>query len=309
MQPCGSGRNGVCKNSRINKGRLMKITFWLALLASGAAALCLASSHSDRWPVREQQTIQKTLTLSGAPMRLVVDNIDGYVHLTGIGGSQVQVTAHKIIRAETESDLRDAKTEVNLNMTEKPGTVSVYYDAPWRCNGEGHGCHDQQRRFYSVSYDIDIQAPRDARLVISTINNGDIRIDGSAGDFDISNINGGIAMRDAKGSGDVHTINGPITVHFAKNPSSPTSFKSINGQLDAYFQPGLSADLLLKTFNGQIYSDFEVSPGTARPPETEQHDGKFVYHSDRARSARVGRGGPELNFDAFNGNIRLHREH
>ena len=286
----------------------MKITFCLALLASETAVLCLASSHSDRWPIREQETIQKTLALSGAPMRLVVDNIDGYVHVTGAGGSQVQVTARKVIRAETDNDLRDAKSEVNLNMAEKPGTVSVYYDAPWRCNGEGRGCHGQQRRFYTVSYDIDIQAPRDARLVVSTINNGDIRIDGMAGNFDISNINGGIAMAGAAGSGDVHTINGPISVRFAKNPSGPISFKSINGQLDAYFQPGLSADLLFKTFNGQIYSDFEVSPGAARVAQTEQHDGRFVYHSDRARSARVGRGGAEPSFDAFNGNIRLHRE-
>ena len=286
----------------------MKITFCLALLASGTAVLCLASSHSDRWPIREQQTSQKTLTLSGAPLRLVVDNVDGYVHVTGASGSQVQVTAHKTVRAETESDLRDAKSEVNLNMTEKPGTVSVYYDAPWRCNGEGRGCHDQQRRFYNVSYDIDMQAPRNARLVVSTINNGDIRIDATAGDFDISNINGGIAMTGIAGSGDIHTINGPISVHFAKNPAGPTSFKSINGQLDAYFQRGLSADLLFKTFNGQIYSDFEVSAGAARVAQTEQHDGRFVYRSDRARSARVGRGGPELSFDAFNGNIRLHRE-
>jgi hypothetical protein len=241
-------------------------------------------------------------------MRVVVDNIDGYIHVTGASGSQVQVTAHKVIRAETDSDLQDAKNEVKLDMTAKPGSVSVYYDAPWRCNGEGRGCHDQQRRFYNVTYDIDVQVPRDARLVVSTINNGDVRVDGTAGDFDIGNINGGIAMTGAAGSGDVHTINGPITVHFVKNPSGPASFKSINGQLDMYFQPGLSADLLFKTFNGQIYSDFEVSPRATPAAETEQHNGRFVYHSDRTRSARVGRGGPELSFDAFNGNIRLHRE-
>src|SRR5438270_3606660 len=95
----------------------MKITFYLALLASATAALCLPSSHSDSWQVREQETIQKTLTLSGAPMRLVVDNIDGYIHVTGTSGSQVRVTAHKTIRAETDSDLREAKNEVNLEMT------------------------------------------------------------------------------------------------------------------------------------------------------------------------------------------------
>ncbi|MBV8807286.1 MAG: hypothetical protein JO033_01310 [Acidobacteriaceae bacterium] len=286
----------------------MKITLYLALLAPAAAALCLASSHSDRWPVREQETIQKTLTLSGPPMRLMVDNVDGYVHVTGTGGSQVRVTAHKVIRAETDSDLQEAKNEVNLQMTEKPGTVSIYYDAPWRCNGEGRGCHDQQRRFYNVSYDIDVEVPRDARIVVSTVNNGDIRVNGTAGDFEINNINGGIAMTSIAGAGDVHTINGPVTVHFVKNPSGPTSFKSINGQLDAYFQPGLSADLSFKTFNGQIYSDFEVVPRAAAAAETEEQNGRFVYHSDRARSARVGSGGPKLSFDAFNGNIRLHRE-
>jgi hypothetical protein len=286
----------------------MKITLYLALLASASAGLYPAFASSDRWPVREQQTIQKTLTLSGQPMRLVVDNVDGYIHITGVSGSQVQVNAHKVTRAETDSDLQEAKNEVKLEMTEKPGTVSVYYDAPWRCSGEGRGCRDQQRRFYNVTFDIDVQAPRNAKLAVSTINNGDVRVDGSAGDFDIGNINGGITMTGAAGSGDVHTINGPITVHFVKNPSGPTSFKSINGQLDMYFQPELSADLLFKTFNGQIYSDFEVTARAIRTAEAEQHNGKFVYHSDRPKSARVGHGGPELSFDAFNGNIRLHRE-
>src|SRR5258705_5340939 len=112
----------------------MKFTIYLALAMTGLSALCLARSHSDRgsdrWSVREQETIQKTLTLSGAPMRLVVDNVNGYVHATGTNGSQVRVTGHKVIRAETDSDLQEAKSEVKLDMTERPGTVSIYYDAP-----------------------------------------------------------------------------------------------------------------------------------------------------------------------------------
>ncbi len=38
----------------------MKFIVCLALTASGLAALCLASSKSDRWSVREQETIEKT---------------------------------------------------------------------------------------------------------------------------------------------------------------------------------------------------------------------------------------------------------
>ncbi len=292
----------------------MRITKRLAsgLLSAAVllvAALGLGSTHEDRWTVREQETIEKTLTLSGEPMRLVVDNLDGFVHVTGRSSSQVKITAHKTIRAETESDLQQAKSEVKLDFNEKPGSVSIYYDAPWRCRSNCGGCcGGDQRRFYNVTYDIDVEVPREARTVISTVNNGDLRIDNVNGDFDAKNVNGGISMNGIAGSGDAHTVNGPIAVHFLKNPMRASSFKSVNGQLDIYFAPELSADLLFKTFNGEIYSDFEVAPRTIPATTAEQRNGKFVYHSNRLRGGRAGRGGPELSFDTLNGNIRLHRE-
>ncbi|HTD66781.1 MAG TPA: hypothetical protein VK846_09670 [Candidatus Limnocylindria bacterium] len=270
------------------------------------ASACFAASNSDRWSVREEETIRKTLTLSGAPMRLLIDNVDGYVHVTGTNGSQVQVTAHKTIRADADSDLQQAKNEVKLTIEEKPGTVSVYYDAPWRCNNCcNDGCREH-RRFYNVTYDIDVEVPRAARAVISTVNHGDVRLEGTAGDFDVSNVNGGISMTKVSGSGDVHTVNGPIRVEFARNPAGASSFKSVNGQLDMFFPSALSADLLFKTFNGQIYSDFDVAP-RATPIETERKEGRYVYRSNRLQGGRAGQGGPQLSFDTLNGNIRLHR--
>jgi hypothetical protein len=281
----------------------MKFSVFLVL----AAAVCFASG-SERWPVREQETIQKTLALSAQPMRVVIDNVDGYVHVIGTRGSEVRVTAHKTISAETESDLQDAKNEVKLDIDGKPGSVSIYYDAPWRCDGEGRGCAGDHRRFYRVSYDIDVEVPRQARTVLSTVNNGDIRLDKTDGDFDVSDVNGGISMNAVSGSGDVHTVNGPVVVHFSQNPAKACSFKSINGQLDLYFPGDLSADLLFKTFNGQIYSDFDVTPRATPVAQPEEKNGRFVYHSHGFSAGRAGRGGPELTFDAFNGNIRLHRE-
>jgi hypothetical protein len=278
----------------------MYFTVYLALLGSFA--------YSDHGNIREQETIQKDFMLAGAPMRLVVDNVDGYVHLTGTDGSQVRVKAHKTIRAETDSDLQEAKNEVKLQMTEKPGTVSLYYDAPWRCQSERGGCQGEHRHFYNVTYDIDVEVPRSARIAISTMNNGDVRIDKTNGSFDVGNINGAITMTGLSGVGDAHTINGALAVHFVKNPAAPCHFKTLNGKLDVYFQPNLSADLLFKTFNGQIYSDFAVTPRATPAGEKEQQNGKFVYHSQRANGGRAGNGGPELSFDAFNGNIHLHQE-
>jgi hypothetical protein len=286
----------------------MKPVTFVLLAGLITAALCLAGSNSDRWTVRETETIQETLALSAPPMRLIVDNVDGYVHVTGTSGSQVLVSVHKTIRAETDADLRQAKAEVKLNIEQTPGGVSVYYDAPWRCRGEGGGCHGDYRRFYNVTYDIDVAVPVSARIVVSTVNDGDVSIEKTTGDFDVRNVNGGIHMGSVAGSGDVSTVNGPVSVQFAKNPTGASSFKSINGQLDVYFQPALSADLFFKTFNGQIYSDFDVTPRAVPVTQPEQKNGRFVYRSNGMRAARAGAGGPEFAFDAFNGSIRLHRE-
>jgi len=281
------------------------------LTASGLALPCLADpsgDHDGRWPIRDQGTIQKSFHLSGPPMRIVIDNVDGYVHVKGVSGSEVRLTAHRTIRAESDSDLEDARKEVDLETTEKPGWVSFYYAAPWRCNGESHSCHGDQRRFYNVTYDIDVDLPQDANIIVSTVNHGDVRVENAAGHFEVKNINGGISMTDIAGSGEVADINGPITVKFTKNPSEACSFHTLNGQLDVYFQPGLSADLLFKTFNGQIFTDFDVTARAAAvPDETESKNGKFVFHGSRFAGGRVGRGGPELRFDAFNGNVRLHQ--
>jgi hypothetical protein len=285
----------------------MKTAVCLALAAWGLGALCLTGSSSERWPVKEEETIEKTVALSGSPNRVVIDNLEGYVHATASAGSSVQIKAHKIIRAETDADLAEAKRDVKLDISGKPGQVSVDYNAPWRCHGDGQPCSGEHRHFYDVVYDLDVQVPRDARTVISTVNRGDIRLDGLNGNFDVGNVNGAIAMTAIGGSGDAHTVNGPIAVHFSKNPAGPCSFKTVNGSVDAFFPQDLSADLSFKTLNGQIYSDFDVSARAMPVVETERRDGKFVYHGNRLSGGSAGRGGPELSFNTLNGSIRLHR--
>jgi len=285
----------------------MRSTICVALAISGLG-LWGAGSDWERWSLHEEDTIQKTLPLTDSPMRLVVDNVQGYVHVTGSSGSQVEVTARRTIRAETQSDLDQAKREIKLDIDGAPGSVSVYYDAPWRCRDNSRDCCDDRRRFYSVKYDIDVSVPRGARAVLSTVNDGDVHLDQIDNDFDIKNVNGAIVMRGVSGSGDAHTVNGSITAHFATNPAKASSFKSVNGSLDVYFRPGLSADLRFKTFNGGVYTDFEVTPEAVVAAETEHHNGQFVYRSNRAGAARIGNGGPELAFDTLNGSIRIHRE-
>jgi DUF4097 and DUF4098 domain-containing protein YvlB len=256
----------------------MKILFY-SVLAWSMTSLC----HAD-WAVRDQATIEKSLTLKGAAGRVVIENVNGYVHVKGVSGSEVHMIAHKVIRAKTDSDLALARQEVKLDVTEEPGQVSIRYDSPSHEHGDNN-------RHYDVSFDIDVEVPAGVQ-------------------FDTGNVNGSIQMSGMEGSGTAHTVNGSVNVRFARNPATTSSFKSINGSLDVWFQQNLAAEMTFKTLNGQVYADFDVEPRAIPAAALTEHrdDGKFVYRSNGMGGGRVGSGGPEISFDTVNGSIRLHKE-
>jgi hypothetical protein len=94
-----------------------------------------------------------------------------------------------------------------------------------------------------------------------------------------------------------------MKIAFRRNPEHDLKVKTFNGAVDAYFQPGLNAELSYKTFNGGVFSDFDVS---RRKASVSGSGTKYVYHSGRSGSGRIGQGGPTLEFEGFNGPIRLH---
>jgi hypothetical protein len=273
------------------------------------AALPLAAGGWDdhRWKLDEKEAIRRTFDVaagSGA-RKLLVDNIHGFVHVTGTSGSQVQVSIEKHIYADSTEAMAEAKRDVKMDLSQQGNFVRCYADGPFRTSD---GTHDRGERYYGyrVVFDLDVQVPYDTELVLKAVNRGDILVKKTTGDFDIHGINGGIEMEDVAGAGLVSTINGKVKVTFSKNPAKATQFKTLNGSVDVYFQSGLNADLKFKKLNGGIYTDFEVS---ALPQPAEAGDsgnGRFVYRSDRQTTGRAGKGGPELSFDTLNGNIRLH---
>lgn len=284
---------------------------WIRLiLTSGLAVVCLASDES--WPVHKEDTLNRTIAFSATPARLVIENIEGYVHVKATSRSDVRVTAHRTVRAEEQRDVEQALQEVRLEMSEQAGTASITYEAPWVCRGHnsdsGAGnCQDRGRRFYRVAFDIEVEVPANVRPYISTVNHGDVLLEGTTGNFEVRNVNGPIDLNNVAGSGTVRTVNGPVTARFSKNPAADTDFKTVNGPINVYFPADLSADLRFKTFHGEIFSDFDVTPTTVPEGDGERRGTRFVYRSNGMRAARAGQGGPRLSFETLNGEIRLHR--
>lgn len=265
------------------------------------------SRDDDRnWKFEDKETIRRSFDVSAGsePKRLLVDNVNGFVHVTGYSGKEVQVTVEKSTRAWSKTALEEAKRDVKLDLSQQGNFVRLYVDGPFRA-GNGVNYRGDDYYGYRVNFDYEIQAPPGVELVIKTVNRGEIVVKKTTGDFEIHGINGGIEMEEVVGSGSVRTINGPVKVTFAKNPTQDCRFYTLNGKLDVYFQPGLNADLGFKTFNGSVYTDFDITALPVQAAAGEQRNGKFVYRSNRSMSARAGKGGPELSFEAFNGTIRL----
>ena len=270
-------------------------------IAFGLLFACLPLTAAD---VDQSETIRQTFPLAGdAPKKVIVDNVNGSVHVTGYAGNELRLVAHKRLRAESPETAEQARRDVKLDISQDGNTVRLYVDGPFRCrNG---GIHIDRDPGYEVKYDFEIQAPHDSAIDLKTINDGEITVADVAGDYKVDNINGGVEMTELSGSGKVYALTGKVTVSFRENPRAKSSFGSLNGEVRVSFQPDLNADVRFKTFNGQVYTDYQVSYLPLPPAEAERHGTKYVYKSNEWSAVRVGHGGPELSFDAFNGNIRI----
>jgi hypothetical protein len=273
----------------------------LLSIVSGLWIVCLPAFADE---VEQHETIEKVFPFSGtAARKVIVDNVEGSIQVTGRPGSQIRLVARRRVRADSPEKAAEGLRDVSLDISQDANTVRLYVDGPFRCRDGGVRMHGRQG--YQVRYDFELQVPPDTAVSLKTVNDGEIKVEDVAGDYDVENINGRIQMAEVSGSGRVYALNGRVQVLFHENPRAPSSFGSLNGEVRVSFRPGLAADLRFKTFNGGVYTDFPVSYLPVPAAAGERRDGKFVYKSNEWSSVRVGRGGPELSFDAFNGNIRI----
>jgi hypothetical protein len=285
-------------------GALMVPASTVAGAGGGAAR---ADDDDGELTVRDTERVQRSLSFTGTgPYRLEIDNVFGSIQVAAYDGNAVELTVTKTFAARTADRLEAARKEVTLDVKEEPGLISLFVDGPFR------DCWKERRERlrwtdsgYRVRHDFVLRVPRQIALFLRTVNQGEIKIEGTTGQFDVSNVNGGIEMLDIAGTGKVHTVNRDLRVVFRENPAAASSFGSVNGDLVVCFQPALAADLRLKTFNGGLYSDFETTGLPSLMPVSERRNGKFVYKTDKSVGVRVGSGGPELRFETLNGDIRI----
>lgn len=268
----------------------------------------LGAPANDRdWKIDRHESIEKAFDVpsSGGARRLLVDNVNGFVHVTGTSGNQVRVSVDRETRAWSEEAAREGARDVKLDMSQQGNFVRLYADGPFRgSNGTNYRGDDYYG--YRVIFNIEVEAPADTEVVLKTLNSP-LEVKKITGDYDIHGLNGGIDVRDVSGSGTIQTLNGKVVVAYTHNPQRETHFKTLNGSIDVYFAGAPDADMEFHKLNGEIYTDFDLTALPSINGAMQERNGKFVYRSNgRSVAGRAGKGGPKLDFDTLNGSIRLH---
>jgi hypothetical protein len=283
----------------------------LIIARSATGAVTLRDDGQNRLTAADESTISRTLRFAGGGERtLVIRLINGSIRVSGSDDATVDLQVRKRIRAESDADVQDAERDVTLDIADNAALIGAIARQPDSdvCGERSDRRGWWRRPRYQVTFDVTVRVPRGTRLELCTINGGEIRVDQTAGDFNVSNVNGRIALENVRGSGNAETVNGRVDVSFTEAPRAASTFRTHNGTVTAAFPDGLSADLKMKTFNGGLFTDFDVQPlPQPAPVAIERRGTKSIYRSNDFARVRVGRGGPEITFETFNGDVRVVR--
>jgi hypothetical protein len=282
-----------------------------SLLACSAAVVSIAAA--EPFAVHKETTAHKTLRFSGSGVPTIdVRANSGAVHVSNYQGRDVEIDARTVIAAADAAAATEAERDVTLDTKEDGSTIeAVVRDNGTAACGESSSNRSRawwDRRRYEVSVDLTVRVPAGTRVRLCTVNSRDVLVDGTSGDFDISNVNGAITLANVRGSGRVSTVNGRVDVSFAEAPRAESLFKAVNGEIAVTLPANTSANLRLKTQHGGLFTDFDVVPEPIQPTASkDSRNGKYVYRFNGYTAVRIGRGGPELTFETVNGDVRVRR--
>jgi DUF4097 and DUF4098 domain-containing protein YvlB len=234
-----------------------------------------------------------TLKVSLLNGSITVKGYDGKDAVIESHGSQSAEQEHRRVPHGAEGMKRLTNTAMGLTAEEEDNVLTI-------------GAHPGR------DVDLVIQVPVNTSLKLSCVNGGDIVVDRISGEVEVNNTNGGVTLTNVSGSVIAHALNKNVTVKLNKiTPDKSMSFSSLNGDIDVTLPADTKARVKLKTDNGEIYTDFDIRmDASAQRPVVEDgrpSRGKYRVRVDHAMYGTINGGGPEFQFQTFNGNIYIRK--
>ncbi len=158
---------------------------------------------------------------------------------------------------------------------------------------------------------FEIQVPKRTSLKLSTVNGGNIEVDGVDGELELSNVNGSIELKHVGGSVVAHTVNGKVLATVDRvSAEKPMAFTSLNGAVDVTFPPTIKCNMKLRSDNGSVFTDFDVATLPQPAPQVEdtrREGGRYRIDMNRGIYGSLNGGGPDIELRTFNGNVYVRK--
>ncbi len=243
-----------------------------AALSSAACGINLMAQEEARDQWTKSYTIEQ-----GATVEIL--NTNGKIVVTAGEGDTVEVAAERIVKASTEEKAKELLAEFEIR--ESASADEVRIDSKFTGN-MGFGVNR------SVNYTVTV--PRWAHVRLEATN-GDIRVEGLAGELRIEATNGRIEATGLENGATVDTTNGAISLEFAKLGDQGIDCETINGAITVTLPRDAGADVSARVANGAI------STGDLKLSLSEE--------SRRRVEGRLGSGGVRVRLETVNGAINL----
>ena len=258
-----------------------------------ASLLVGALLYSGSALAQTPQVISVPISNPGEPITLEISILSAKIHVYGEDRDDVEFEVsvsdgrRQIITPSGPKPLAGAGYELEID--EEDNYISL--DTDWRAN----------------NVTVTARVPRNANLILETVNDGEVLAQNVAGNLQLENTNGPVTARNIRGSIIAESVNDVIDVSFdALSSDAPTSMTTINGDLRIAIPEDAGVQLHLDTGMGEIYSDFEVDVQPSQPViEREEDNDGIEVRIESVIVANINGGGPIVRLKTLHGDINI----
>ena len=263
----------------------------------------------------------------GKPAFLELGLLNGSITVTGYEGNTVEIESRvRLKKLDEVSDVefrvrekirvreRSSVTEHDIEPEEKSSREGMFKIPVVSSSLEVEEDNNKieiDTDSHNKTIDITIKVPVRTSMELSTHQNGDIVVENVKGDLELQNHNGNIYCEGVSGSVVANSHNGRIKVVLNQVNEKPMSFSTYNRDIDITFPTAFKANVKIKTVNGDVYSDFDVkrseTPTQQIQEKSHKNGGKYKVRIDRAFYGTINGGGPDVQFNNYNGDILIRK--
>lgn len=242
-----------------------------------------------------QERVVIPLSNPGEPGQLELGIVRGSISVVATDGEEVVINYSS---GESRNDSPQEKnglrrisdSSVGFEVTENDNEIEIGGASP------------------HTDVNFSISVPRNFSLYLSTVNGGDVNVEGVRGEMEISNVNGDVTLSNVGGSASVNTVNGDIAASFNSIGDNPMAFTTVQGDIDITLPANAKVTAKMRSEWGEVYTDFEMNIDRSNRESIEADSDVYKVSVNNWINGRINGGGPEYMFKTLRGDIYIRKQ-